>query len=100
MGMISKVETTAFVQLADDVPVELAELTPTQIKVMHGVHSGVRSRNYRGDREGPYDGTDAQAEGAQPHAGRDSRRGRLLGAQQPKRAGRRILKGRRPGRRD
>jgi len=44
MGMISKVETTAFVQLADDVPVELAELTPTQIKVMHGVHSGLLNK--------------------------------------------------------
>jgi DNA-binding NarL/FixJ family response regulator len=44
MGMISNVETTPFRALPNGIPAELAELTPTQIKVMQGVHSGLLNK--------------------------------------------------------
>lgn len=44
MGMISNVETSAFGTLPAGVPAELAELTPTQMKVMQGVHSGLLNK--------------------------------------------------------
>ncbi len=44
MGMISKVEASAFYPAVRQVPAEFAELTPTQIKVLQGVHSGLLNK--------------------------------------------------------
>ena len=44
MGMIAKVEASPFHPEEAQVPAELAELTPTQIKVLQGVHSGLLNK--------------------------------------------------------
>jgi len=44
MGIVSKIDTSAYGTLANGVPAELAELTPTQMKVMQGVHSGLLNK--------------------------------------------------------
>ena len=44
MGMIAKVEASPFHPEGAQLPAELAELTPTQIKVLQGVHSGLLNK--------------------------------------------------------
>jgi DNA-binding NarL/FixJ family response regulator len=44
MGMISKVEASPFHPEGARIPAELADLTPTQIKVLQGVHSGLLNK--------------------------------------------------------
>ena len=44
MGLISRIEPPMFRPAAQQVPAAFAELTPTQLKVLHGVHSGLLNK--------------------------------------------------------
>jgi len=44
MGIISKIEAGLFQPAGQPVPAAFAELTPTQLKVLHGVHSGLLNK--------------------------------------------------------
>jgi DNA-binding NarL/FixJ family response regulator len=44
MGIISKIEASLFRPAGRQVPAAFAELTPTQLKVLHGVHSGLLNK--------------------------------------------------------
>ena len=44
MGLISRFEPSVFRAVAQPVPAAFAELTPTQLKVLHGVHSGLLNK--------------------------------------------------------
>ena len=44
MGLISRIEPSIFRNAGQPVPAVFAELTPTQLKVLHGVHSGLLNK--------------------------------------------------------
>lgn len=44
MGMISRIEASAFRPAGQPVPAAFAELTPTQMKVLQGVYSGLLNK--------------------------------------------------------
>jgi DNA-binding NarL/FixJ family response regulator len=44
MGIISRIEASAFRPAGHQVPPAFAELTPTQMKVLQGVHSGLLNK--------------------------------------------------------
>ena len=44
MGLIARIEPSAFRAVGQPVPAAFAELTPTQLKVLHGVHSGLLNK--------------------------------------------------------
>jgi DNA-binding NarL/FixJ family response regulator len=44
MGLISRIEPSMFRSAGPQVPAAFAELTPTQLKVLYGVHSGLLNK--------------------------------------------------------
>ena len=44
MGIISRIEGAAFRPSNEQLPAAFAGLTPTQMKVLHGVHSGLLNK--------------------------------------------------------
>jgi DNA-binding NarL/FixJ family response regulator len=44
MGIVSRIEASALRAAAPQVPPAFAELTPTQMKVLHGVYSGLLNK--------------------------------------------------------
>ena len=44
MGLISRIEPSMFRAASPQVPAAFAELTPTQLKVLYGVHSGLLNK--------------------------------------------------------
>ncbi len=44
MGLISRIEPPVFRTVSPPVPAAFAELTPTQLKVLQGVHSGLLNK--------------------------------------------------------
>jgi len=44
MGLISRIEPSVFHSAGPKLPPGFADLTPTQLKVLHGVHSGLLNK--------------------------------------------------------